>query len=85
MAKAFQQLTKRAKARKVRTQTARTNFIARIATLEMMLYESNSRQVRLIHERLKGEDGTISPSEAETDFLQAAEEFRHHLTEVLNG
>lgn len=85
MAKAYQQLRKRTESRKRRTLTARTNFVARIAALEVMLFENNSRQVRLVHERLKTPEGTISPSEAEADFLQAAEEFRQHLTGVING
>lgn len=80
MAKAYQQFKKRAKT--PRTLSARTNFVARISSLEIMLYELNSRIVRQIY-RDNPDQTTLS--EWDTDFLQAAEEFRSHLKGVVNG
>lgn len=80
MARAYTQLRKRSQTRTA-ARTPRTNFVARLAKLEEMVFEINSRLVREAKEREK--NGSLS--EWDTDILQAAEEFRAHLTEVLKN
>lgn len=81
MAKAFRQLTRRAQSRTA-ARSPRTNWALRLNKLEIMLFELNSRLVRQIHSEVP--QGS-SPSEFDTDFLEAAEEFRQHLTAVVSG
>jgi len=76
MARAFKRLQKEA-ARSSNTRRV-LNWANRLHRLEEALFEHNARVVRLLREKPEEE-----LTENDKSFLESAEEFRAHVTEVL--
>lgn len=76
MARAYQRLQKQA--RRSRDTRRVLNWANRLHRLEEAVFEHNARVVRLLTEKPEEE-----LTEADKQFLEAAEEFRAHCTEVL--
>lgn len=76
MARAYQRLQKQA--RRSRDTRRVLNWANRLHRLEEAMFEHNARVVRLLNEKPIEE-----LTEADKQFLMAAEEFRAHCAEVL--
>lgn len=79
MGKTFKRLLARSKTRAAGRKIL--GWERRLRRLEEALYESNAYRVREINAAITQRGGT--PSQPEADFLASAEDFRRHLTEVL--
>lgn len=78
MARAFKRLAREAS--KTRHSGRVLNWANRLHKLEVCLFEVNARLVSLLQRMPEGE-----LTEADKDFLTAAEEFRSHLKTVLES
>lgn len=76
MARAFKRLQK--EAQRGRDTRRVLNWANRLHRLEEALFEHNARIVRLLKEKPEEE-----LTELDKSFLESAEEFRQHVTEVL--